>query len=477
MRVAIVGGGLSGSLLCMQLLRSSEHIQVSLIERRSRQLNRGVAYSARLSRQLLNVPAGRMGLFSDDPEGFLRWVRSGPSPGAGPNDFLPRSLFGDHVHDQFHDLADKHAGRLELIRADAISLVHHATRGCSIKLHNGREVAADVVVLAMGNAPPAHVPNMALEARSHRAYVAWPWEHGALSRIGANDPVLFVGSGLTMVDVLLSLVEQGHQGPITVLSRHGYLPRPHAEPRAWQLSTPPPSGGRITLGDLISYVRSEVAEAERSAVPWQSVMDAVKPCVQTWWRCLPVVERQRFLRHLRPFWEVHRHRMPREAYERLLEMQRSGRMRSVAASVSYVNVVGEELEVGFRERGASSDTRTVARHVINCTGPQTDSRRMEQPLLQDLLHQGMARWDDLHIGLDCAPSGALVNAAGVVSHDLFAIGPLCKSALWECTAVPEIRVQAAEIAERLATAADPTARKRPSRSFLRLMANLSLNEV
>lgn len=465
MHVAIIGGGLSGSLACMELLRRSERIRIVLIERRSRQLNRGVAYSARLSRQLLNVPAARMGLFADDTEGFLRWARSGPVPHAGPDDFLPRSLYGDHVHDQFNELLDQHPGRVEVVRADAVSLGHHPARGYGIGLHNGRTIRADAVVLAMGNAPPAHVPNLGEGVQEHPGYIAWPWKHGALSTIKADDAVLFAGSGLTMVDVVLSMIDQGHRGRITVVSRRGQLPRPHAEPGQWALTEPLPRPDEMTALGLTRWVRREARLAASLNVPWQHVMDAVKPLVQQWWQAMDIAERERFLRHVRPFWEVHRHRMPREAHVRLIELQASGRLRLLAASISLVNKGPRGLLAGLVHRGSGRTEMIEAAHVINCTGPQADTRRMEQPLLRNLLQQGFASWDGLHLGLRTDPSGALVDDEGQLSEGLFTIGPLCKATLWECTAVPEIREQAHALAQRLAVAS--TAVRSTRRSGLR----------
>ena len=476
MRVAIIGGGLSGSLACMQLLRASEDVHVSLIERRSRQLNRGVAYSARISRQLLNVPASRMGLFPEDPEGFLRWAKSGPLPSAVANDFLPRSLFGDFVHDQFHDLVDRNSARVDIVRADAIALDHDPTRGYAVQLHNGQTVHADLVLLALGNAPPGHVPNLGDAAQKHPAYIGWPWQHGALNGIGNDDHVLFVGAGLTMVDVLLSLLDQGHKGPVTVLSRRGHLPRPHAVPAPWALTDPLPRPDEVTAPGLMKWVRREVELAAGAGFPWQSVMDAVKPLVQGWWQAMPRTERERFLRHVRPFWEVHRHRMPSEAHERLNDLQRSGQLRLVAANVEAVEPVGDLLRASFRVRGsAERGTIDVAR-LINCTGPQTDTRRMEQPLLKSLMENGFASWDDLHLGLRCTPSGALVSASGRASESLYAIGPLCKATLWECTAVPEIRAQAAGIATRLVTVGASPQRGGTRRSLRRFLDRLSVAE-
>jgi uncharacterized NAD(P)/FAD-binding protein YdhS len=239
-----------------------------------------------------------------------------------------------------------------------------------------------------------------------------------------------------MVDVLLSLIDQGHRGSITVLSRRGKLPRPHTAPRSWTLSEAP---SEVTVMGLLRWVRSEVDRAAAVGVEWQNVMDAAKGNVQTWWRALSISERQRFLRHVRPFWEVHRHRMPQEAFHRLEQLQRSGRLRLVAASVERVRVSGRELQLDLRHRAGGAQATVNADHVINCTGPQTDTRRMEQPLLRDLLQKGFATWDDLHLGLRTTAQGALVNASGAAAGGLYAIGPLCKATLWECTAVPEIR--------------------------------------
>lgn len=454
MRVAVIGGGFSGSLACIQLLRTSPTAEVIVIERRSRQLNRGVAYSARLSRQLLNVPAGRMGLFPEEVDGFLRWARSGPLPGAKATDLLPRSYFGDFVHDRFHEVADAHNDRLRIVRADATGITYSPSKGYEVRLHNGRSVTADKVLLALGHAPPAHVSGLDTGIIEHPAYVAWPWKHGVLDGIDPRSHLLFVGTGLTMVDVLLSLMDRGHQGPVTVLSRRGLLPRPHGPHASWAARTPSPDPATASVGELMAWISGEVRLAEADGIPWQSVMDMVRGRVQAWWKAMPDAERARFLRHARPFWEIHRHRMPPESHARLAGLQADGRVRIVAAGIERVSDAGGRLEVRMRERGSNSPTSITVERVINCTGPQADSRRMEQPLLRSLLDQGLGAWDALKLGLRCEPSGALVGPDGRVSDGIFALGPLCKAALWECTAVPEIRDQVAALMPVLALDAE-----------------------
>lgn len=448
MRVAIVGGGLSGTIACLQLLRQcDEDVHVTLIERRSRQLNRGVAYSAQLTQQLLNVPAARMGLFPDAVGAFHDWSRSGPSPAAAPTDFLPRRQFGDFVQEQFHEALDRHPGRVSIVRAEAVSLRRCADGKLRAGLRNGDTVEADHVMLALGTAPPAHPPHMDKAAIAHPHYVEWPWKPGALSGIHPDRHVVFVGAGLTTVDLLLSLCDQGHRGPITVLSRRGKLPCMHAPGVPYAFTSPSPDAANARMLDLVRWLRGEVRSAGSTGVPWQSVMDAVRPHVQAWWRAMPLNEREVFLRHVRPFWEVHRHRMPAEVGARLDRLRSTGQLRIVAGRIVHVTADGDYLSVRIHGRATGREETIVAGHLINCTGPQSDSRRLDQPLLLDLLASGQAAWDDLHMGLRCMPDGTLIGADGHVTENVHLIGPMCKAALWECTAVPEIRDQVANVVE------------------------------
>lgn len=472
LRVAIIGGGASGTLAAMALIRRSARVRVTLIEQRSRQWNRGVAYSCRLSRQLLNVPAARMGAPADDPEDFLRWLMSGPMPAARPDDLVPRSLFGEYLSDRFNEVLDAHADRITQERGYAVGL-DHAQGEHVITLADGRRIRADHVILALGNAPPGHPQEMSEAVRSHPGYIAWPWAHGVLDAIAQEDPVLFLGSGLTMVDVLLSLREQGHRGPITVLSRHGRMPAAHAVPAVWSLTGSLP-GPQDDLLSRWRWLRAEVTRATREQVPWQSVMDAVKPHVRTWWTQLSFSERSRFLRHARPFWEVHRHRMPACSHEALSSMQARGELRTVAARLIRLEAVEEDrLLATYRPRGTDRPEQHEFRHVINCTGPQADLRRLDQPLLKDLLAKGLAAMDELHLGLRCSTDGAVIGWNGRATEGLYAIGPMCKAALWECTAIPEIRKQADELALHMARMAQ---RRRAAR-WQRLVDHLALSEA
>lgn len=453
MRVAIVGGGLSGTVACLQLLRTfGTEVRITLIERRSHQLNRGVAYSAELSQQLLNVPAARMGIFPDAVEEFHTW--SSQLGGTAPNAFLSRRHFGDFVQDRFRSAVQSHPEQVEVLDAEAVGMERVRPSGWRVRLRDGRAVEADKVLLALGSAPPAHVPTMSGAAQGHAGYVAWPWRPGVLGAIHPEREVVFVGSGLTMVDLVLSLVDQGHRGRIIVVSRRGFLPRPHAHGAPHVFIRPLPQVEQTPVSDLLAWVRAEIRDAQQQGGTWQSVIDAVRPHVQDWWQRMPLLAKKAFLRHLRPFWEVHRHRMPADVEARLTALRNTGQLRLLAGHMQGVEVDGQGgLQVRVRPRGCTSVETFEVGHLINCTGPQADSRRIEQPLLVDLLAKELVAWDELHMGLRSTPVGAVVDGAGQVSDDLYLLGPMCKATLWECTAVPEIRLQVQAVVRELAAQA------------------------
>lgn len=473
--LVIIGGGLSGTLLAMRTLqRAQGSVRVTLIERKARQLTRGVAYSSRLNQQLLNVPVCNMSLFPEDPTDLLVWLRSGPLPKADPLDMVPRTLYGDYVCDRFHACQEEHRGTLRIVHGEAVELDHHPAHGYRIRLDDGSDLHGDLVVLALGHAPPAHVPGLDPVARKHPGYVPWPWAENALRSIEPDDEVMIVGTGLTMVDLLFSLRARGHRGSVTVLSRNGRFPLPHALGHSWRFKQPLPKGA-LQITKLMRWVRQEVVFASLEGIPWQAVMDQVKTQVRGWWTGMDMAERARFIRHVRPLWEVHRHRMPLEVHARLQHAQNEGWLEHTAARIQQITVDEGRLRVRYTERSTGDRTERWTKHLINCTGPQSDTRRMDQPLLIDMLAAGFIVWDPLHLGIHTDTHGAVIGPSGRPSPDLYAIGPLCKPSRWESTAVPEIRVQATELAERIAQRAQDNAKPAWLRAIARSIDHLTLH--
>lgn len=444
--VLVVGGGASGTLLAAQLLRQAPSpLRVALLER-SERVGPGLAYSTPSESHLLNVPAGRMSAFPDDPEHFLRWLRR-VEPDTQPGDFVQRRRYGQYLETVLREARAAAAPGvvLEVIPGEAVSLSREG-EGARVVLADGSALEARTVVLAVGNALPADlaVEDGGLYASPH--YIRSPWTEGALGRVQPHHPVLLIGTGLTMVDTVLSLAERHHEGRIHALSRHGLLPHVHR-----------PGGGAgppVSLAEpqrvrsILKALRHE-ARSAREGSDWRGVMDAVRPQTVSLWRGLPLSERRRFLRHLRAFWDVHRHRMAPAVHDILQRLQGVGVLRVHAARVRGFRVTDEGWVMGrVRPRGTSREATFRVKHVINCTGPDASIGR-GHPLLRGLLESGLVQPDALALGLATDAEGALLDAEGRASTVLFTLGPLRRGELWESTAIPEIRGQALALSRRL----------------------------
>jgi uncharacterized NAD(P)/FAD-binding protein YdhS len=463
MSIAVIGGGFAGSLLAIHLLRKAPSgTRVHLFDRSGR-FGSGLAYGTEHAGHLLNAPAAGMSAFQDRPRDFLNWLarRSGPVlAGVVPaeNAFVPRHLYGAYLRDLLLDaLCGAPPDTLVLRHEEVVALDDDGAR-IALHLKSGDSLSMDAAVIAGGNFPAVPVlPGDAAFRRSRR----WrpdPWASDALRGLDPTAPVLLLGTGLTMVDCTVSLLAQGHVGPIHALSPRGLLPLAHT---AVPAAVPPPSPGLpATLRDLTRMVRAQARDAVAAGKPWQTVVDALRPGLPALWQAMPTTDRERFLRHVRPLWDVHRHRMAPAVATQIEGALARGQLRIHAGRITDCRLAGEQASVQFRPRHGSADLAglRVAR-VVNCCGLASDITRVADPLLQALLRQGISRPDPLRLGLDVTPKGALRNRHGVASERLFAVGTLTRGVFWEVTAVPELRQQCEAVARQMAARLKPALRR------------------
>jgi uncharacterized NAD(P)/FAD-binding protein YdhS len=417
--VAVVGGGCAGVLATRELLYGTDD-QVTLIE--PDEPGGGLAYGSARPWHLLNSRSSAMSADPDDPAGFTRWA------GCSPDEFRPRAEYGRYLRAVFDEAARRHADRLTVVRARATGL---SPRG--VTLDNGAEVRADEVVVATGNPSPAQPA-----ARpDHPDYIPDPWRPGVLEAIGSDVPVLLVGSGLTAVDVVLTLTADGpRDAPITAVSRRGQLPLTHTAVAA------PPVGPALedchTLRDVVRRVRAEAAKAG----DWRAVVDGIRPDLDRLWFSFTPAEQEQFLRHLARPWECHRHRMAPPVGARIGALREEGRFEVRAGGVRSMTAPPAggllvELEAGVQWFGA----------VVNCAGPGRLPDAAGS-FAGGLLAAGQARVGPHALGLDIDPAGRLIGADGRAHDGRWLIGPLRRGARWETTAVPEIRSQARQLLEQ-----------------------------
>lgn len=437
----MIGGGFTGTTLSVQLAdRLGASADVFLFDR-SGSFGEGVAYATTNDRHLLNVPAGNMSAFDGDPDHFLRWLKEAGYPGGGGS-FVKRGLYGSYLKDILGH--SRHVTRI----AGEVVRIEPEAGGVVLRPSHGRSLRVDRAVLCVGNFLPASPVERRVARAGRSRYIANPWSSHDLDAVGADETVLMVGSGLTMIDVVLDLQSRGHRGMLVTVSRHGLLPAAHG-----QVGPPTTSvAWREVPGSVMALsrsVRSAVEEESRVGGDWRNVVDSLRPHTQSLWQGLPTAERRRFLRHLKPYWEIHRHRLAPEVADQIDRLRIDGRLRVVAGHVREVVAGPQGVRMLVRERGSRAVLRIDGGWIVNCSGPALDYRRIGDPLLRSLFKAGQVRAGPLSLGFDVDDQCRLIDAAGVASQRLFAIGPPLRGVLWETTAVPDIRRQCARLSETI----------------------------
>ncbi|PVM82256.1 FAD/NAD(P)-binding protein [Caulobacter endophyticus] len=436
--IAVVGAGFSGVMTALHLLRHGAAVRVILLERNA-PVGLGAAYATHNPSHRLNVRAGNMSAWPDRPEDFVAWMR-GLGLDVGPGDFATRGDYGRYLQSLISTIVEgpEGAGRL-VIAPDAVVGLEPGGDGWRLTTAMGRPILADVVVLALGNPPPCRPSGVDEALAASPTYVADPWRWDPASL--PPGPVLLLGTGLTMVDLAMSLEDTAPGRSIIALSRRGLIPREHEGEPPTRPPSPPASD--IPPLDAAAWLRRTAAEHG-----WRTAIDALRPAAQDLWRGWSVVHKQAFLRHARPFWDVHRHRLSPEVAARVAALRRSGRLKVAAGKiVRLAEAEDGRVEGAWRPRGETASQPFSVSAVINATGPTGDVTRTDDPLVLDLIRRGLARPDPLRLGLDVDANNRLLDVSGVAARTLFAVGPVTRGAWWEINAVPDIRGQAAQVAQ------------------------------
>ncbi len=434
--VAIIGGGFFGTMLAIHLMHRG--LQATIIKRRPA-AGVGLAYGDADPVHLLNVPAANMSAFPDRPDHFVRWLEANGRADSAEA-FIPRRVFGDYIRDLLAEAKARFPGRLAIVRDRAVDL-QIGCAGVSLTRASGSAIEADVAVLAVGNLPPGAPAGLDPAAFEKDSYIGDPWQHDPAAGLLPDDRVLILGTGLSMIDMVLRLRLEGFTGQITALSRRGLMPHCHASQSPYQpLDHFPPA----ELSLLVKRVR-----ARSAAIGWRNAVDELRLFTQALWSGADPVRRARFMRHLRPWWDIHRHRIAPRVADEIDGLLKERSLTIFAARVATLSQHGDMIEVVFQRRGRRAPETARFRRVINCMGPLSDVRRADEPILRRLADRGLIRADGLGLGIDVDRHSRTFDCHGGSSDSLFAIGPMSRGAFWEIIAVPDIRVQAAQVAQRL----------------------------
>ncbi len=444
--VVVVGSGFSAIAVVCNLVRKLPQTASIAVIGDDPGFGRGTAYRTEMHLHRLNVPAARMSLFTDRPADFVEWLsrKNRPSPDA---DFASRSDYGLYVRDTLADLL-RHRDdrcRVDFVKAKATGCVERYPGALGFLLEHGGEIAGRHVVLCLGlgNAKlPVDTGALGSATRSH--VIENPWRLSWLTHVGPQDRVCILGSGLTMIDQVLGLRSHGHRGRIDILSRRGLAPHGHTRD--------PKSPAAIEIdakGTTLSQILHDIRRRVRSGTDWRSVMDGLRHRTQAIWQNLAPAERSRFLRHALPWWNIHRHRVAPDIYDRFEQLRQQGVVNFHAGYLKTLNDAGDRIGIEYRKRGRRETISLTVDWIVNRTGMER-AGLAHSPLLQEMRRQGFVVADSLGLGISVNRDSHALNSAGVAQSNLYAVGALTAGQFWEITAVPDIRAQAEQVAAQIA---------------------------
>ncbi len=457
--VVVIGGGLAGAAFVLHLLRDHDPVaRITLVEPAAT-LGAGLAYATSDPVHRTNVAAARMSLFAELADDFDAWLRTRGMPEADPEGVLPdgrlfpqRALFGQYVHATLQAAIGDARAEFRHLRQRAVSALP-AAQGFSVQLEDGETLQADRLVLAVSHIAP-DLPRFLQPLAGDARLVADPWRPGALDPLAGDGEVLVVGTGLTGCDVIAGLRARGHRGGIVAVSRRGLLPRPRTvQPVSAYGSFDQPASD--TALALLRRVRGAVADAARLGRPWEDVIDALRTQGRIVWGSLPVVERRRLLRHLRPFWDVHRYPSAPQIDRLVHGDLAKGGLRLLAATPLSAEALGGAspgLHVVLHPRGTPAASRISLQvaAIVNCTGPGHRSVVERHPVLRALHEAGALEADPFALGISVDRRSRVIRPGGEVWERLFVVGPLARGTHGELMGLPQVSNQPREVAADLA---------------------------
>lgn len=442
--VAIVGAGLAGSVVAASLARTApESYRAILIDAVDDGV--GTAYRATSERLLMNGPVRAMSIVPGDKAHLQRAM-----PNEHPDALISRGRFGDYARATLREALSVHNG-IRFERHDITDIEANAW-GYALRDAIGETIVARCIVLALGNFAPndAFVPPA---IRAHPHYAGNPWTFDA-NAVRDAQRVMLVGSGLTAMDVVALLDESGFAGNIHLVSRHGHLPEVE-HPQVRGLSLDAVQLDARTPSTLVRTLRRAAAAHTREGGDWRAVAESIREISPAIWQSWSLRERRQFLRHLQPYWSVHRYRVPEATYASFERLRVLGRIERHRGRILDASALADgSLAVGVGRPGARIDVVTDV--VVNCTGPQGNYAALAQPLVENARRRGLLRPDTLHLGIDADANYNVKDASGIPQPNLFTLGPPLRGLLYETTAVPETRDQAARIAGALVARYEPT---------------------
>lgn len=455
--IAIVGGGFCGMLTMVQLAKrasqSKKKIFIKIFYKGPPQF-RGTAFYSYSEKHLLNVAAKNMSAFPDQPDHFIDWLSvredfSDRSKEDIASLYLPRNLYGSYLEELMQEAITQLDPdvQCEVIHAEVIAI--HPEQNCySIHCLNGDKFTTDKVVLATGNQLPGSPLSKQQPGILSAFYYPNPWSEDCVQHLEKVNNVLIIGTGLTMIDVVLGLIEKNFDGKIICVSPKGFHILPHRIHQPYteildEIKAP------YDLVKLFRIFRKHIRKVKAENKSGETVVDALRSKTQEIWQELNLKDKKRFMQHVRHLWGVARHRLPASIYETIQKKIQSGRLEIHAGRILDVKNNDTHATVQIQERSSHKNQSWEVQRIINCTGPESNPNKFSSALFHQLLGDKIIFVDEMQLGIKANAEGRILNEDAKASDSFFVIGSLLRGTLWETTAVPELRVQAENLSKNI----------------------------
>ena len=447
--VIIIGGGFSGTMIAVNLTHQYQKRPLNIaVVNRGYPLGRGIAYSTQDKFHHLNVIAGKMSAFDSLPDHFVDWLSRLDQYKSLNKDlltktFLPRQLYGDYLTSSWEAIKC-HEGVCSI--EDEVESLTLSNDLYLVHLHSGKKLYAKAVVLATGNEVPGNASVENPSIFKSKQYFKNPWDPHCYKDIDPNSNVLIIGNGLTMIDTVLGLMENGLKGTIYSLSRNGLEILPHRPAGTVYDDFKKDVKMPYRLDSLFRDFNRHLKKLRTLGLTAEPLIDSIRPFTQKIWHSLSEKEKTSFLNHLRHYWGSARHRLPAHIHDKILHYQVTQKLLVMKGHLISANEESGSLNAIIHDRRTKSNRKIHISRIINCIGPESDITKSENTLLRNLYKDGLIEKNHVGLGICATPEGNVISA-GKIIPGLYAIGNLMKGVLWECTAVPELRLSAEIISD------------------------------
>lgn len=455
--IAIIGSGFSGIMTAVQLISQKNNPFTLYLIDENENFGRGIAYTPYSKKHILNVLTGKMSAFPDEPDHFLNWVMEkeeykNMDKTIIANAFLSRKLYGDYLTDVWQNaLTQAKAKKINVIELkDRVLSIHVASSGYCLQFKKSPELVVDKCVIASGNQIPKNPSVSNNNFFKSENYFQNPWKLESVRNIHSDLPILIIGNGLTMVDTILGLEEQGYHGQIYSISPNGFNILPHRHSGLHYQEHLKEIKEGMPLRDIAQVIHKHVKIIRQFGISAEPIIDALRPMTQKLWRSLSQDDKKLFMNRFRHLFGVARHRIPLHIYDKIQKLRMEAKLHIHSGKILDITENNEGIEVQYWNRKSKSHEKIHVSRVINCTGPETDFSKIADSFLSQCIHDGLICQDNLKLGIQTnAETFKVIDVNGREHEHLYTLGSNLKGELWESTAVNELRQQAKALANIL----------------------------